>query len=76
MTRIVHIQTTIQTVFAVLDDDGNAIPQEPIVGQLNRFSQEAFTEAQASIAARRDQIAAATEMNGHANKTLPSPNVF
>jgi hypothetical protein len=56
--RIVHIQTTIQAVFGVLDDDGNAIPQQPVTVQVTRFSPEAFGEAYGTIAAQRDKAAA------------------
>ena len=61
MSRIVHVQTIIQTVFGVLDDDGNVIPQQPIVAQSSKFSAEAFTEAHAAIAGERDKAAAAYE---------------
>ena len=56
---IVHIQTTIQTVFGVLDEDGNAIPQEPVTVRVDRFSADAFTEAQQVIAQARDKAAEA-----------------
>jgi hypothetical protein len=59
MSRIVHVQTIVQTVFGVLDDDGNVIPQQPIVAQSSKFSAYAFTEAYAAIAAERDKAAAA-----------------
>ena len=55
---IVHIQTTIQTVFGVLDEDGNAVPQQPVTVQVHKFSPEAFGDAHAAVAAERDRIAA------------------
>lgn len=58
MSRIIHLQTTIQTVFGVLDDDGDANPQQPVTVQVHRFSEDAFAEAQRAIAAERDKIAA------------------
>lgn len=54
MNRVVHVQTTIQTVFGVLDDDGNVMPQQPIVAQVRRFDADSFTEAHAVIAKERD----------------------
>jgi hypothetical protein len=57
--RIVHVQTIVQTVFGVLDDDGNVIPQQPIVAQSSRFSEEAFRDAYAAIAGERDKAATA-----------------
>jgi hypothetical protein len=58
MTRIVHVQTTVQTVFGVLDDDGNVIPQQPVTVNVGLFKPEAFTEAYAAIAQARDEAAA------------------
>lgn len=54
--RIVHVQTTIHTVFGVLDDDGNVAPQQPITAQVSKFSADSFTDAHAAIAAKRDEI--------------------
>lgn len=65
--RVVHVQTTVQSVFGVLDDDGNVIPQEPVVGQLAKFSAEGFAEAFAAIQTRRDEIVAAS--NGQPEPT-------
>lgn len=58
--RVVHVQTTIQTVFGVLDEDGNVIPQPPVTVPVYRFTPEAFTEAQKAIEAQRDRAAAAS----------------
>lgn len=55
MNRIVHMQTTIQTIFGVLDDDGNAIPQQPVTVPVYQFCGEAFGEAYQKIAAERDK---------------------
>jgi hypothetical protein len=60
MSRLVHIQTTIQAVFGVLDGDGNAVPQQPITVQVHKFSEAAFAEAQQVIAAKRDEVAASS----------------
>jgi hypothetical protein len=61
LTRIVHIQTTIQTVFGVLDDEGNVTPQQPVVVQVGRFAPEAFAEAFATVADARDRAAVGIE---------------
>lgn len=57
--RVVHVQTQIQTVFGVIDDDGNVIGQEPIVAAVQRFAPEAFLEAYGAIEQARN--AASTE---------------
>lgn len=57
---IVHLETRIQTVFGVLDDEGNATPQEPLVAAVHKFSADAFTEAFQAIGDARDELAANT----------------
>ena len=52
--RTVHIQTTIQTVFGVLDDDGNVAPQQPVVVNVGKLSEESFAEAFTVITKARD----------------------
>ncbi len=59
--KLVHMQTTITTVFGVLDADGNAIPQQPVQATVNVFDPEAFTEAYAAIAKARDEAVANSE---------------
>lgn len=61
MTRIVHAQTTIQTIFGLLDEDGNLIPQQPITINLNIFDPQAFVEAHTMIVQARDKAMAAYE---------------
>jgi hypothetical protein len=63
MSRVVHLQTTVQTVFGVLDGDGNAVPQQPVVASVPTFSNESFIEAFEAIAAKRDEATAALEGN-------------
>ena len=58
MSKVVHVQTTIQTVFGVLDEDCNVLPQEPVVVHVSLFKAEAFAEAYAVIAQARDQALA------------------
>lgn len=55
MSKLVHVQTTIQTIFGTLDDDGNVIPQQPVTVGVRKFSEDAFAEAQRAIAAERDR---------------------
>lgn len=59
--KLIHMQTTIQTVFGVVDDDGNAIPQQPITAQVSRFNADAFAEGYEAIAEARDQALANAE---------------
>jgi hypothetical protein len=42
----------------VLDDDGNAVPQQPVTVQVHRFAPDAFTEAHQQIAEARDRAVA------------------
>jgi ribosomal protein L4 len=59
--KLIHMQTTISTVFGVLDDDGNAIPQQPITVQVQRFDANAFKDAHGVVARARDEALAASE---------------
>jgi hypothetical protein len=61
MNNVIHMQTTIQTIFAVLDDEGNAIPQKPIVVQIHNFSEASVIEARQAIIDERDKIIDATK---------------
>lgn len=70
MSKVVHLHTRISTVFGVLDDDGNVIPQDPIVLDLRIFSEAAFGEAFAVITRLRDDAtvesdAAADDVEQH-----------
>lgn len=58
MTQLVHVQTTVQTVFGLLDDEGNVIAQQPIVASVAQFKPEGFAEAHAVIAGQRDMALA------------------
>jgi len=43
--KIIHIQTTIQAVFGVLDDNGDVISKQPVNFELNKLNEAAFQEA-------------------------------
>ena len=58
MTRLIHMQTTITTVFGVVDEDGNAIPQQPVTATVSLFKADAFVEAYKAIAHARDEALA------------------
>lgn len=45
MNRIVHVQTNIQTILGVLDDDGNVVQKQPLNVEVGVLSINAFTEA-------------------------------
>jgi hypothetical protein len=66
MTQLVHLGTTIQTTFGLVDDDGNVIPQPPIPAQLVAFSAAEFTAAFEGIREQRDAAL-------HAFKTQEKP---
>ena len=40
MSKVVHVQTTIQTVFGVLDEDYNVMPQDPVVVHVCLFRRQ------------------------------------
>ena len=71
MSKIVHVQTTIQTIFGLLDDDGNVIPQQPVVVNVGRFDESAFSEAHAAIAQARDR--AASNYEAQESSEAPKP---
>ena len=71
--KLIHMQTTIQTVFGVLDDDGNAIPQQPVQATTSVFSAEAFTEVHRQIAEARDQAVANAELEQLEAAAEPGP---
>lgn len=64
MSKVVHVQTVIQTVFGIIDDHGNVIPQQPVVLQLVKFSPESFAEAFTAIARVRDETPVAPGTTG------------
>jgi hypothetical protein len=64
MSRVVHVQTTIQTVFGVLDEDGNVSSQQPVIVNVHRFAADSFAEAFSAIAQARDQALANMEADG------------
>jgi hypothetical protein len=43
--KSIHLETTIRTVFGVVDDEGNVVSRHPIDLQLPFFRQEAYVEA-------------------------------
>lgn len=69
--KLVHLQTIIQTQFGLLDDDGNAIPQEPITATVQRFGLDDFREAHDVIAAARDKALASSETPAPPPKPRP-----
>lgn len=58
MTNVVHLQTQIVTMFGLVDEDNNAVPQQPATVTVNFFSKEAFAEAFERIVELRDQATA------------------
>lgn len=71
MSQIVHLRTVIQVQFGVLDENGNAHPQEPIVAEGSIFSAEAFVEAFEKIRDKRDEL---SESSSEASKAQKSQN--
>jgi hypothetical protein len=43
--KIIHIQTTVQAVFGVLDDNGDVISKQPVSIEISRLNQASFQEA-------------------------------
>jgi hypothetical protein len=44
-SKVIHVQTTIQTILGVLDENGNVIQKQPLNVEVSVLSVEAFTEA-------------------------------
>jgi hypothetical protein len=53
---VVHIQTTIQTILGVLDDNGNIIQKQPVNVEVSVLSTEAFAESARAIIKARDDF--------------------
>jgi hypothetical protein len=42
MSKIIHVQTQVQTVFGELDDKGNVVQTFPVNLSVNKFEGESF----------------------------------
>jgi len=61
--QIVHVLTRIQTVFGLLDDQGNVSTQFPVNCEVSVFNAGKFNEAFQAIAAKRAEGAAGLAQN-------------
>lgn len=52
---IVHIQTTVQTVFGITDEDGN-VKQVPLSIQVPLFKQELFNQVYQELSAQKTKL--------------------
>jgi hypothetical protein len=48
--KVVHIQTVVQTVFGIVDDEGNVIQKVPLSAELPAFKPELLNELAAQMA--------------------------
>ena len=44
-SQVIHVQTTVQTILGVLDEDGNVFQKQPLNVEVSVLNVEAFTEA-------------------------------
>jgi len=56
---IIHLRTTVTTVFATVDADGNVVAEHPIEAQLRSSSADAFAELAEELARRRAVLSTA-----------------
>lgn len=43
--KIIHIQTTVQAVFGVLDDNNDVVSKQPVSFEIGRLNEASFQEA-------------------------------
>lgn len=58
MPRVIHIQTTVQTILGVLDDDGNVTEQITLTGNPTAPTDEAFSTVAEQIREKREELEA------------------
>lgn len=58
-STIVHLQSRIEVKFGYLDDDGNVLPQEPLVLSISALTDETYDEIKKQIETRREKLAEA-----------------
>lgn len=54
---IVHIQTTIQTVFGVVDEHGDTVQQVPVTMTLNALKPDLFEAAAKELLGQKAKLA-------------------
>ena len=53
---IVHVQTSLNTIFGLSDDEGNVVEQFPVQLAINSLKPELFAEACKRLLANRDEL--------------------
>jgi hypothetical protein len=56
-----HINTVVQTVFAIFDKDGNLVKQEPVTMSTNKLSEEEFMRLAREIQSKKNKLQWPTE---------------
>lgn len=54
--KIIHIGTQIQTIFGLLDDNGNVVKQLPINANLTQLTQEIFQDVLKKLLDKWEEI--------------------
>lgn len=54
--KVVTIQTTIQTIFGILDEDGDISQKQPVSLELQKLNQESFNEALTQLLTAKEKI--------------------
>ncbi len=47
--QVVHVQTTVQSIFGILDECGNIVNKQPVNFEVSRLDQASFSEALAKL---------------------------
>lgn len=53
---VVHIQTTIQTILGVVDDQGNVVQKVPVNLEVQKLEEQLFRDAALHILSAKEQL--------------------
>lgn len=56
MSKIIHVQTTVQTVFGQLDEEGNVVATFPVNLQIQKLEPAAFAAAHEHLLKTKAQL--------------------
>lgn len=59
MKKVIHIQTVVQTIMGILDDDGNVIEKKPLQMEVPKFERMEFAYAFDKLLDARNEISSA-----------------
>lgn len=54
--KIVHLETTIQTIFGLVDEDGDVIKKQPVTLSLSKLNKDSFEKSLESLQDAKNQL--------------------